>query len=85
MNFSGQIYDDAKRLFPDGTVETLVSRPSGAPPATSGPAVRLVHASTGIEIVCSDFPTQIESYIAAAIRLRIACDQRNAKKVEFLL
>jgi protein subunit release factor A len=78
MNFSREIYDDAKRLFPDGAVETLVSRPAGAPSGTLAPAVRLVHTSTGIEIVCGDFPTQIENYIAAAIRLRIACDKRDA-------
>lgn len=78
MSFSRQIYDDTKKLFPEGTVETLVSRPSGAPAGTLAPAVRLVHTSTGIEIVCGDFPTQIENYIAAAIRLRIACDKRDA-------
>ena len=78
MSFSREIYDDAKRLFPDGTVETLVSRPLEGPAGTSAPAVRLIHTSTGIEIICSDFPTQIENYIAAAIRLRIACDKRDA-------
>ena len=78
MSFSRATYDDAKKLFPDGTVETLVSRPSGAPPGTLDPAVRLVHTPTGSEIICSDFPTQIENYIAAAIRLRIACDKRAA-------
>jgi hypothetical protein len=78
MNFSRQIYDDARKLFRDGTVETLVSRPSGAPLGASDPAVRLVHTATGIEIICSEFPTQIENYIAAAIRLRIACDKHEA-------
>jgi protein subunit release factor A len=77
MSFSKEIYADAKKLFPDGTVETMVWRTSGALPATSAPAVRLIHISTGIEIVCSDFTTQIENYIAAAIRLRIACDKRG--------
>ncbi len=78
-NFSRRIYDEAKKLFPEGAVEALVSRP--AEPAgqlgSFDPAVRLVHAATGIEITCTDFPTQIENYIAAAIRLRIACDKRG--------
>ena len=78
MNFARQIYDDAKKLFPDGTVEALVFRPSGASPGTSETRVRLVHKPTGIEIVCDDFPTQIENYTAAAIRLRIACDSCDA-------
>ena len=74
MDFSRQIYDDAKKLFPIGAVETFVSRSS----ETSAPAVRLVHTSTGIEMICSEFPTQIENYIAAAIRLRIVTDNRGA-------
>jgi len=77
-NFSRRIYDEAKKLFPKGAVEALVSRPAGpvGEPGNSDPAVRLVHTATGVEITCSDFPTQIENYIAAAIRLRIACDKR---------
>jgi protein subunit release factor B len=78
-NFSKRIYDDAKKQFPEGAVETLVSRPAGPAghPGNFDPAVRLVHDATGVEITCSDFPTQIENYIAAAIRLRIACDRRD--------
>jgi protein subunit release factor A len=78
-NFSRRIYDEAKKLFPEGAVEALVSRPVGptGQPGNFDPAVRLVHAATGVEITCSDFPTQIENYIAAAIRLRIACDERG--------
>ena len=78
-NFSTQIYDEAKKLFPEGAVEVMVSRPAWPPgqPGDFDPAVRLVHAATGVEITCSEFPTQIENYIAAAIRLRIACDKRG--------
>jgi hypothetical protein len=78
-NFSRRIYDEAKKLFPEGAVETLVSRPAGpaGQPGNLDPAVRLVHAAMGVEITCSEFPTQIENYIAAAIRLRIACDKRG--------
>jgi protein subunit release factor A len=78
-NFSKRIYDDAKKLFLEGAVEVLITRAAG--PAAQGgtfdPAVRLVHKASGIEITCSDFPSQTENYIAAAIRLRIACDKRD--------
>jgi hypothetical protein len=75
--FSEQIYDDAKRLFPDGIIKTHVTLPAVFTPEPSAidPAVRLVHTPTGIEVCCSDFPSQTENYIAAAIRLRIACDK----------
>jgi protein subunit release factor A len=74
-NFPKQIYDDVKKLFPVGAIETLVSRAPGPDgPANSDSAVCVVHTPTGLEIVCDDFPSQIENFIAAAIRLRIACD-----------
>lgn len=77
--FPGQIYPEVKQLFPDGTVQTLVSRPTGlnVQPGTLDSAVRLVHTFTGIEITCGEFLSQIENFIAAAIRLRIACDKRK--------
>ena len=76
-DFERQIYDDVKRLFADGTVQTCVAQPSfsGGLPQTVDPAVRLVHTITGLEVTCSDFPSQTENYIAAAIQLRIACDR----------
>lgn len=77
IDFARDIYDDAKRLFPQGAVEALISRPPGTPPGGSDPAVQLHHLDTGITIVCADFPTQIENYIAAAIRLRVALDERG--------
>jgi protein subunit release factor A len=40
-------------------------------------AVKLIHTQTGIEMTCDEFPTQIENYIAATIRLRIACDSET--------
>ena len=78
MNFQQQIYDETKGLFPEGEVQTLICRRSGEQPGAFGPAVRLIHTPTGIEISCDEFPSQIENYIAAAIRLRIACDNRIA-------
>ncbi|MDX2239835.1 MAG: hypothetical protein NW224_04035 [Leptolyngbyaceae cyanobacterium bins.302] len=74
MNFQRQIYIEVKGLFPDGAVEALISRPAGADVGVFDAAVKLVHTQTGIEITCDEFPTQIENYIAATIRLRIACD-----------
>jgi hypothetical protein len=76
-DFPRRIYDEVKRLFPDDTVQTLVSRPTllSSRQGAIDPVVRLIHTPTGIEITCDDFPSQTENYIAAAIRLRIACDQ----------
>jgi protein subunit release factor B len=78
-NFPRQIYDEAKKLFPDGTVQTLVCRATGpgASPEKLDAAVRLVHTATGIEVTCDEFSTQIQNFVAAAIRLRIACDKRD--------
>jgi protein subunit release factor B len=78
-NFPRQIYDEAKKLFPDGAVQALVCRAAGpgALPEKSAAAVRLVHTATGIEITCDEFSTQIQNFVAAAIRLRIACDKRD--------
>ena len=79
-DFPRQVYGEIKQLFPAGTVETQVARPVvfGPEPSAMDPAVRLVHTPTGIEASCSDFPSQTENYIAAAIRLRIACDKHAA-------
>jgi protein subunit release factor A len=78
-HFPKRIYGEAKKLFPEGAVETLVARAEG-PAGHQGSrdlAVRLVHSPTGIEVTCDDFPSQTENYIAAAIRLGIACDQQE--------
>jgi hypothetical protein len=84
-NFPTHIYYEVKRLFPENTVQvmtspSILSSEPGAvdPVAEFDPAVRLIHTPTGIEITCEDFPSQTENYIAAAIRLRIACDKRDA-------
>ena len=79
-DFPRKIYAEAKRLFQEGAVETLVSR-SSCTVADGGmdSAVKLVHVATGEEILCDDFPSQIENFIAAAIRLRIQCDNRDTK------
>jgi hypothetical protein len=74
-DFKKQIYKDAKRLFPKGTVETLVAPPKIFEPID--PAVRLVHKSSGVSAVCDEFESQTENFIAAAIRLRIACDKKT--------
>lgn len=78
-DFQKQMYDEVKRLFPDGAVETLVARASasGGQVHSINPTVRLVHTATGIEVTCGDFPSQIENYIAATIRLRIVCDHKS--------
>ncbi len=78
-DFSKQIYSEAKKLFPEGAVEVLITRATGpaGQPGKFDATVRLVHKASGIEITCNDFPSQTQNYIAAAIRLRIACDEHN--------
>ena len=75
-DFPRKIYAEAKRLFPDGAIETLVSRSleQGAARKLDS-TVKLVQVATGQEIICDEFPTQIENFVAATIRLRIQCDQ----------
>jgi hypothetical protein len=74
-DFKTQLYEDAKRLFPPGVVESQVAAPKMFEPPN--PAVRLIHTPTGITAGCDEYESQTENYIAAAIRLRIACDERN--------
>lgn len=76
-DFSRQLYEEAKQLFPEGTIQTFVTRPAVAQPGQLDPAVKLLHSSSGIEASCNDFPSQIENYIVAIIRLKIACDHRG--------
>jgi len=78
-DFPKRIYDDSRRLFPKGAVEVLLTRAKGPPAGVSDldPTVRLVHKPTGIKVSCNQYPTQIENYAAAAIRLKIACDKRT--------
>lgn len=73
-----QIYGEVKHLFPDGAVKVRVARPVLSPELSV--VVKLVHISTGIEVICDEFRSQTENYIAAAIRLRIACDKHAAKQ-----
>ena len=78
-SFKDQVYKDATRLFPDGAVQVLVARPKFHPDSmTVDPAVRLVHTATGTEVSCSEYSSQTENFIAAIIRLRIACDEVDA-------
>ena len=69
--FQTQVYEEIKRLFPDGAVEVLVARAPGPgsnePPS---PAVRLVHRATGIAIDCDEYPSQIQNRIIATLQLR---------------
>jgi hypothetical protein len=74
-DFKKQLYQDAKRLFPHGTVEALVAPPKMFEPVD--PAVHLVHTPSGVSVTCDEFESQTENYIAAAIRLRIACDEKT--------
>lgn len=73
--FAKAIFDDAKRLFPDGEVRTLIASSPGAKPGKILPDVRLVHLQSQLEVTCAEFPTQTENYIAAVLRLRAACDR----------
>jgi hypothetical protein len=75
MRFAAAIYDDAKRLFPEGEVQVLLAGLPGAQPEELLPEVRLIHLPSGLEEICGQFPTQTENYIAAALRLRAACDR----------
>ena len=76
-NFAAQIYEDAKKLFAEGTVQTLTRRiePASGEPPKVDTAVRLIHTPTGTTITSEEFSTQYENFVAAAIRLRIACDE----------
>ena len=76
-NFSEDIYQEARKLFPESEIEVLIERapaPAGQPGKTST-AVRLVHKATRIQVTCDDYSSQKQNYVAAAIRLRIACDR----------
>ena len=73
--FQKCLYGEVKRLFPEGSVEVLVARGQLFQPPD--PAVRLVHTPSGISVDCAEFPSQQQNYIAAAIRLRIACDEKK--------
>ncbi|HEY3897364.1 MAG TPA: hypothetical protein VGM54_02060 [Chthoniobacter sp.] len=75
--FAEIIYEDVKKLFPDGAVEKYVVplAMSGGLPKRINPAIRLVHRTRGIEVTCSDFRTHTENFVAAVIRLKIACDE----------
>jgi protein subunit release factor A len=78
-SFSKRIYQEAKKLFSEGEVETLIHRATGpaGQPGNINAGVRLVHKATGVQITCDDYPSQTENYVAAVIRLRIVCDKGN--------
>ena len=75
--FPRQIYEEVKRLFADGTVQALVTRGSD-PDGGQDAAVQLVHEDTGTKITCNEFSSQIQNYVAAAIRLRVALDTKES-------
>ena len=79
--FAEIICEDVTKLFPDGAVEKYVVplAVSGGLPERINPAIRLLHRTRGIEVTCSDFRSQTENLIAAVIRLRIACDEMDAR------
>lgn len=59
-NFADEIYQEAKKVFPEGEIETLIQRaqgPAGQPGKLSA-AVLLVHKPTRIQIACDDYPSQ---------------------------
>ena len=74
--FPRQIYEEAKKLFPNDKVRTLVARAPG-PDSADDAAVQLVHEDTGTKITCNEFSSQIQNYVAAAIRMRIAMDAQE--------
>ena len=78
-SFSENLYKEARGLFPDGAVQTFVAPPKFEPIEMHiDPSVRLVHRPTGTEASCGDYSSQTENYVAAIIRLRIACDKLKA-------
>jgi len=81
-DFTRQIYGEAKHLFAEGEVEVLVAQPSflEALPQQLDLNVQLIHLPTGIKQTVGDFPSQMENFIAAVIRLRIACDKHYLNK-----
>jgi hypothetical protein len=80
-DFSNRIYYLIKQLFPDGRVQVLVWRPviNISEPIAVNPAVRLVCTPSGIGAARNDFPSQIENFVVAAIRLRIACGKHGVQ------
>ena len=72
-DFKSEMYREAKQLFPAGEIETLVKAPASIDPGDV--AVRLVHKKSGLSASCDRYPTQLENFVAAAIRLKIECDQ----------
>ena len=76
--FQMHVYEDIKRLFPEGAVDVLVAPASGPdshkPPSA---AVRLIHRATGMTVDCDQYPSQVQNRIIATLQLRIACDNRN--------
>ena len=77
--FTDEVYRDTKRLFSEGAVQILVARPKFDPDRIAvDPTVRLVHTVTGTEVSCGEYSSQTENFVAAMIRLRIACDEIDA-------
>ena len=77
--FKARVYEQTKRLFPDGAIEVFLARAAG--PGSEepfNPAVRVVHKETGRSAECSDFPSQVENRVVATLQLRIACDSKSA-------
>jgi protein subunit release factor B len=77
--FTKQVYEETKALFPEGAIEVFVARCRG--PGSDEPlsaAVRLVHTATGISVDCDQYSSQRLNLIAATIQLRIACDKKTA-------
>jgi protein subunit release factor B len=58
--FQMHLYEDIKRLFPEGAVDVLVVRASG-PGSKEQPnaAVRLVHRATGITVDCDHYASTV--------------------------
>lgn len=68
-NFDSEILTELQLLLEDEDYQTQVARIDPSDPATMTPAVKVTHASSGIEVICSKFDTQIQNKAYALVQL----------------
>ena len=77
--FQLQVYEETKKLFPEGAVDVLVApEPEPGSPQRASAAVRVIHKATGRVINCSHYDSRIQNRIIATLQLRVACDRGTA-------